>query len=198
MIFYLPSTSPETLWNANKVNSTPVENLLNQSEEVLSRALNGRITSLRIASINSKCFLNELNDRSTNNSSSISSSSSSHYWMINSPPLSHESFGVLVSISLNKDGCSRRVEKEGEDAHTTTSKLHQQQTTTMTSKEKEKENNKTHSKNFKEFWGENKITLRRFQDGSIKESLVWEANDEVSGLGSVIAEVYISLYTYFV
>ena len=191
MIFYLPSTSPEMLWNANKVNSTPVEYLLNESEEILSRALNGRITSLRIASINSKHFLNELNDRSTNNSSS-SSSSNHHCWMINSPPLNHESFGVMVSISLNKDGCSRRVEKEGEDVHITTSQQQQQQlqqTATMTMISIEKENSRTHSKNFKEFWGENKITLRRFQDGSIKESLVWEANDEVSGLGSVIAEV---------
>jgi len=81
-------------------------------------------------------------------------------------PKENES-GICICISLDHEGCQRRVER-GTDTE-----------------------NLDAQASFRALWGPDRITLRRFQDGSITEAVVWNANDDEKYIGSVVEEVLI-------
>ena len=80
--------------------------------------------------------------------------------------------GALIYMHLDERGCSRRVEK-GPEANDT-----------MSGAEMSAE-----LQYFKDLWGGGYTEMRRFQDGSIVEALVWKSNDAEMYTGAVVAEL---------
>ena len=75
-------------------------------------------------------------------------------------------------MQLDERGCSRRVEKGPEAGNA-------QNSVDMNEE----------LQDFKYLWGEDHTGVRRFQDGSIVEALVWKSNDAEMHTGAVITEL---------
>ena len=138
LLFFAPSVDSPTLWRKDVVMGTALECLAAKVVSLLPRILDGRVSSFRVLPLR------------TDGDEALASDRYCSSWDLGASPPKASNFGVLISLTLNPTGCSRRVERGPESG------------------------DESEMAAFRDLWGPELCSNRRFQDGTIVEAIVWQ------------------------